>query len=348
MTNVIDDTNRLEDAIGNAVAKRLHLYLSDADSGREIVVRKTITIPSCEGLEIIGEHLYGTRLVWKGDDSCMFERPNSRDCLFHNFTVDVQGPLGCFTRDTNLNYPTGDSRHDYTMTVPTNNQHKRIRVMGNEKLGAYRRYDVGNCDENNEAHSDVDVHVNGAHKGWVINGSQSKYHTMTNCRYFGGLFGASAVHALHGSFSWIGGGGSHAGVAFFYAQNQADTLHLHRADVDGSSRFAVIEGPKGQTGASQPVEIRGGRFMTHMMIDEDAIVMRTAGPLEVSNFQLGSGHQRVARIVYDAHHGALHVHDCMFGAFGSTTTNSFRVSSSIKRRSYNNTYHKSNGESYVP
>jgi len=302
----------------------------------------------------MGESLYGTRFIWHGDDAVMFERANSRDHLWHQFSVDVQGSLGTVFRDVNRNYPKSSPSHDASMIVPTNNQHRRLRITGNDRLANYRRYDIGNCDENNEVHSDVDVHVNGVGTGWAINGSQSKYHEMVRCRYFGGKFGACAVYAQHGSFSWLGGGGSHASVAFFHIENQADTIHLHRADVETSARFAVIEGPNGQTGASQPVEIRGGRFMCDALARDDvAIWLRTAGPVEIASFQLGDGTQRVGKIVYDADHGALDVHGNKFGSFGSLGAGDFPASKSIQyvasiRANIGlNTYYDLKGESHV-
>ena len=345
-TQAIDDTSMLQDYIARSIAIGKALLIP---ASREYVIRKTLKIPSCEGLEIMGEHLYRSRIVWKGDDLSLFERPNSRDCLFHQFTIDVQGALGCIARDTNLNYPKSDSRHSTLMIIPSSNQHRRLRILGNGKLDFYRRYDIGNCDENNELHSDIDVHVNGSMSGWSINGSQSKYHEMTRCRFNGDVSrGQAAVSALHGSFSWLGGGGSHCAYAFFAIENQADTIALHRASVETCTRYAVIRGPYGQTGVSQPVEIAGGYFMCDQLAtDQEAIQMRTAGPLLVRNFQLGDGSQRIPKIAYHADHGTLTVSGNKFGAWGSSPENSVDASDGIFSVIHDNTYHLTSGESYV-
>lgn len=338
-----DNTNEVEDALNEAFASHRQAVFD----ARDYVVTRKIIVPPNAGLHVAGEHLYGTRFVWIGDDDCMFDRANSRDQFWANFTVDVEGDLGCVFRDANMNFPHGDVRRVESMLIPSSNVHRRLIINGNERLYCYRRYDVGNTDENNEAHRDESVRVANAQIGWLISGVHAKYQKMVDCRFDGGKCSMAAVHALHGSFSWLDGGGYGAQEAFFVIENQADTIALHRVDVDGSNKFLRCTGPLGQTGASQPIEIAGGRFMTHAMnASRVAIDFRTAGPLVVRNFQIGSGTQPIGRIDYAADHGALEVVGCMFGSHGSTRENSIRTSAGVTQHVTQNTYHKANGESY--
>jgi hypothetical protein len=353
MTNTnrrVDNTSEVQSIIEEAVAHRQPA----AFESRGYTIRRPIPFPSSEGLHVQGEHLYGTRLIWAGDDEAVFYRPNSRDGLVENLTVEVTGACNAVFVDTNLNYPSSDPRHDPTMTIPSNNQHRRLRINGNGHTNIYRECRVGNCDENNEAHSDIDVHVNNVRLGWSINGSQAKYQEMQRCRFNGGAGSLCAVEALHGSFSWLGGGGSHASVAFFRIRNQADTIAIHRADVETCRRFAIIEGPDkgGKTGSSQSVEIAGGRFMTDALHpDSEAIICSTAGPLILRNFQLGNGTQRVGCIAICGFRCAVDARGCDFASYGSSQAKSFDyatvdpIESSIVI--HPNVYHRADGESYV-
>src|SRR4051812_28111541 len=65
-----DDTNEFSDKIGEALATDNTLWLE----AKEYVIRRPIVVPSSAGLEVLGENLYKTRLVWAGDDDVMFVR----------------------------------------------------------------------------------------------------------------------------------------------------------------------------------------------------------------------------------------------------------------------------------
>jgi hypothetical protein len=342
-----DDTALVQATIDNAVRTGKPAVFGV----REYWIRRTIVVPPSEGLEVSGTHLYRTRFVWKGTEGgAMFERANCRDHLWRNFTIDVQSSLVAAFIDTNKNYPVGHAEHDPSAPIPSCNRHERLLIRGNSLLANYRWYKIGQCDENNEHHSDADVRVAETHTGWLIQGQQSKYHEMTRCWFDGGAWSASAVYARGGSFSWLGGGGYGALGSFFMICEQTDTITIHRADVDGSWRFLYAAGPQGRTGSSQPISIDGGRFMTHKLAaDGEAIACATAGPLTVRNFQLGSGNQPVGRIAMGGFRGALDVSGCMFGAYGSTPENSVDDAGCESGTSLiiGNTYHHPNGESYV-
>lgn len=341
-----DDTALLEDTLLDAIDIQQPAVLSS----REWNIFKTINIPSCEGLEVQGVSLYGTRLVWRGDDMTMFDRPNSRDHWWHNLTIDVQGPLGAAFIDRNDNFAKHDPRHVPGMIIPTANKHERMRVMGNQRLGIYRKYALGNCDENNEHHVDVEVNVNGTVRGWEIHGSQSKYHVIERCHYFGGdVKGQAMVHAYHGSFSAIDCHATHARHAAFVAENQADTLHLVRCEAETCAAFAEITGPNGgATGASQPVEITGGRFMCDSINEQlQAITLATAGPFTMRAFQLGNGTQKIGRVLMRGPRGMLDIKGCSFGSYGSDRANSVIHGDAHQVSVTDCIYHDMKGESYI-
>jgi len=339
-----DDTALFEDLLGDALAVDDYLRLERAD----YVIRRPIVIPSSAGLMVSGAHLYGTKLIWAGDDDVMFVRDNSRDHLWRNFTVDVQGPLRAVFRDTNMNAAKGTPEHDPSMIIPSNNRHERLRINGNDRLDFYRLIVVGKCDENNEAHSDHDVHVNRADIGWFLSGSQAKYQRMVGCRFNGGNKSQAAVQVHSGSFSWLDGGGGLCDT-FFLITDQTDTIAIHRADVESCGAFLNVMGPKGKTGSAQPIDILGGRFMTDQVpAGRAAIYCASAGPLSVRSFQMGSGKQPHGRIVMDGFRCKLTVRDCMFGSYGSSPDLCiFNLLYDSAGETTSNVYHTADGESYI-
>jgi len=280
------------------------IFYSDPEP---IELRKTVRLRDLDACLTIARRDGGRRprFVWRGPATDpIFALENCRESVIEHIDVVCETPCAAV-------FLVRRTKQGAGVIPSTMHQFRDVRIFGNGR--ARRGYDyTGAIDENNEHGRWDSCSVYGCtDAAWVFSGQQSKEHVLTQCR-------AESVHAAivaSSSFTWIGGTAAVCQIGVVLTR-VGDPVVIEGVGFEACGRLLVSDGP---TTASQPVTLTGVRYEADQLHrDGDCILLRHAGPLNVTGCRIGGGKTRIPRIaLLGSGPQAATIAGNTFGAFGA-------------------------------